>query len=197
MELGTTVLSSATVLLFVMDPFGNIPLVLSLLKDIPKERRRRVILRELLIALGVLLLFLLSGQAILDLLGLQQESVTIAGGIVLGVIALRLIFPRRDGVMGAQPGGEPFVVPLAVPLIAGPSAMATVILIGQSGAGAFARGVQAILIAWLITAAALLAAPALYRLLRDRGLQAVERLTGMLLVMIAVQMVLTGLESAL
>lgn len=197
MEFGTTVLSSATVLLFVMDPFGNIPLVLSLLKDIPVERRRRVILRELLIALGVLLLFLVAGQPILDLLGLQQESVTIAGGIVLGIIALRLIFPRRDGVMGAQPEGEPLIVPLAIPLIAGPSAMATVILISQSGSGAFPRGVQAILLAWGITAALLLAAPALYRLLRDRGLQAVERLTGMLLVMIAVQMVLSGLESAL
>ena len=196
MELGGNVWSAATVLLFVMDPFGNVPTVLALLRDVDPSRRRRVIARELLIALGVLMVFLFAGQAILDFLGLQRESVTIAGGIVLGIIGLRLIFPRPEGLMGHQAAGEPFLVPLAIPLIAGPSAMATVILMARNAPDQVGRSALAILLAWGLTAAVLLAAPALYRLLRERGLQAVARLMGMLLIMIAVQMVLNGLDSA-
>src|SRR6056297_85275 len=197
MELGANVWSAATVLLFVMDPFGNAPLVLKLLENVDPARRRWVIARELLIALAVLMTFLFAGQAILDFLGLQREAVTIAGGIVLGIIGLRLIFPRPEGVMGHQAAGEPFLVPLAIPLIAGPSAMATVILMARNAPDQMGRSALAILLAWGITAAVLLAAPTLFRLLRERGLQAVARLMGMLLIMIAVQMVLNGLESAL
>ncbi len=197
MDVATSVWSAATVLLFVMDPFGNVPTVLTLLRNVEPSRRRRVIARELLIALAVLLSFLFAGQAILDVLGLQRESVTIAGGIVLGIIGLRLIFPRPEGLMGHQPEGEPFLVPLAIPLIAGPSAMATVILMARNAPTEMGRWVLAILLAWGITAAVLLAAPTLYRLLRERGLQAVARLMGMLLIMIAVQMVLEGLDAAL
>jgi multiple antibiotic resistance protein len=197
MDLGASVWSAATVLLFVMDPFGNAPLVLKLLEKVAPERRRWVIARELLIALAVLMVFLFAGQAILDFLGLQRESVTIAGGIVLGIIGLRLIFPRPEGIMGHQPEGEPFLVPLAIPLIAGPSAMATVILMARNDPSEMGRWALAILAAWGVTAAVLLAAPALYRVLRERGLQAIARLMGMLLIMIAVQMVLNGLDSAL
>lgn len=196
MELGMSVASSATVLLFVMDPFGNMPLVVSLLKDVDPVRRRRIIVRELLIALGVLALFLVAGEAILRFLGLQPESVTIAGGIVLGVIGLRMIFPRPDaGPAGTTPGGEPFIVPLAVPLIAGPSAMATVILMAKTNG--VLHGAGAVAIAWVATAVVLLASPLLFKLLRKRGLEAVERLMGMLLIMIAAEMVLTGLGSVL
>lgn len=197
MDFGGNLWSAATVLLFVMDPFGNVPLALKLLEKVPPARRRRVIARELGFALVVLLVFLFAGQAILTFLGLQSESVTIAGGIVLGIIGLRLVFPRPEGVMGHQPDGEPFLVPLAIPLIAGPSAMATVILMARQAPDAMGRWALAVLVAWAITAAVLLAAPALYRVLRERGLQAIERLMGMLLIMIAVQMVLNGLEAAL
>lgn len=197
MDFGGNLWSAATVLLFVMDPFGNVPLALKLLEKVPPARRRRVIARELGFALIVLLVFLFAGQAILTFLGLQSESVTIAGGIVLGIIGLRLVFPRPEGVMGHQPDGEPFLVPLAIPLIAGPSAMATVILMARQAPDAMGRWALAVLVAWAITAAVLLAAPALYRVLRERGLQAIERLMGMLLIMIAVQMVLNGLEAAL
>jgi multiple antibiotic resistance protein len=197
MEFGASIWSAATVLLFVMDPFGNVPMVLTLLKGVDPARRRFVIARELGFALLVLMTFLFAGQAILDFLGLQSESVTIAGGIVLGIIGLRLIFPRPEGLLGHQPGGEPFLVPLAIPLIAGPSAMATVILMARTAPDAMGRWVGAVLLAWGITAAVLLSAPALFRLLRERGLQAIARLMGMLLIMIAVQMVLNGLDSAL
>jgi multiple antibiotic resistance protein len=195
-DFGTSIWSAATVLLFVMDPFGNIPLFLSLLKDISPKRRQRIILRELLIALGILLIFLFLGQQILAFLGLQSESVTIAGGIVLLIIGLRMIFPRREGIMGAQLEGEPFIVPLAVPLIAGPSAMATLILMARSAPDRMGEWTLALLAAWGVSAVMLLCAPFLYRVMRQRGLIAVERLMGMLLIMIAVQMCLDGLTEA-
>lgn len=195
MDVGGGVLSAATLLFFVMDPFGNVPLFLSLLKDVEPRRRRRVVLRELTIALLVLLFFLYLGGTILDFLGLHQESVSIAGGIVLAVIGLRMVFPTAEGVMGAQLEGEPFIVPLAIPLIAGPSAMAMVILMSRSDPGAMGRWTLALVLAWVGTAAVLLAAPLLMRVLRTRGLAAMERLMGMLLIMLAVEMVIEGFLS--
>lgn len=193
MEASISIWTAAVLLFFVMDAFGNVPLVLALLKDVEARRRRRVVLRELIIALAVLAFFLFLGQQILNFLGLHEESVSIAGGIVLGVIGLRMIFPRPDGVMGHQLGGEPFIVPLAIPLIAGPSAMAMVILMARSDPGAMGKWLLALIIAWAGTAVVLLGAPLLLRILRERGLAALERLMGMLLIMLAVEMVLSGI----
>ena len=193
MEASISIWTAAVLLFFVMDAFGNVPLVLALLKDVEARRRRRVVLRELIIALAVLAFFLFLGQQILNFLGLHEESVSIAGGIVLGVIGLRMIFPRPDGVMGHQLGGEPFIVPLAIPLIAGPSAMAMVILMARSDPGAMGKWLLALIIAWAGTAVVLLSAPLLLRILRERGLAALERLMGMLLIMLAVEMVLSGI----
>lgn len=195
MEVGNSVWSAAALLFFVMDSFGNAPIVLSLLKDVDKSRRRFIVMRELIIALGVLLFFLFLGNNILQFLGLQEQSVAIGGGIVLGVIGLRMVFPGAAGVMGQQLAGEPFIVPLAIPLIAGPSAMAIVILLARTQPEAMGRWVGALLIAWVGTAAVLLAAPLLYRVLRDRGLIAIERLMGMLLIMLSVQMIVNGVTS--
>ncbi|MEO0742642.1 MAG: MarC family protein [Bacteroidota bacterium] len=197
MEFSDSVWSAALVLLFIMDPLGNIPLFLSLLRDVDDKRRRWVLARELLIALAVLFAFLLGGQAILNLLHLQQESVTIAGGLVLLVIGLRMVFPTPDGVMGPQPDGEPFIVPLAIPLIAGPSVLATLILMVNAAPDRTGTWALALLMAWGTTAALLMAAPLLYRLLRERGLIALERLMGMLLLMIAVQMLVNGVKAVL
>jgi multiple antibiotic resistance protein len=194
-DLNESVWSAAVILLFVMDPLGNLPVVLSLLKDIEPKRRRLIILRELFFALGILLLFLFLGQTILDFLALQQETVTIAGGIVLLVIGLRMVFPQRHGIMGDQPEGEPFLVPLAVPLIAGPSAMATLILMARSNPDHTVSLLLVLVLAWGGTAILLMLGSFLYRVLRLRGLVAVERLMGMLLIMIAVQMILNGIEA--
>ena len=196
-ESGASVFSAAVVLFFVMDPLGNTPLFLSLLKGLPAKRRRYIIVRELFIALAILLAFLFFGQSLLTLLELEQESVTIAGGIVLMIIGLRMVFPTKDGVMGDQSGGEPFIVPLAIPLIAGPSALATLILMVHSDPDAIGKWFSALMFAWGATALVLTAAPFLYGLLKDRGLSALERLMGMLLIMIAVQMLLNGLQTAL
>ncbi len=188
------ILSSAVVLFLVMDPLGNVPLFLSLLKDFEPKRRRIIILRELVIALAILLIFLYFGQNLLNFLQLEQESVSIAGGIVLFIIAIRMIFPSRHGIMGESLEGEPFIVPLAIPLIAGPSALATLILMVRSDPSRMTDWLSALMMAWGITAVILLAAPLFYKLLRRRGLAAVERLMGMLLIMISVQMLLNGIK---
>lgn len=192
MDVGGGVLSAAVLLFFVMDPFGNVPLFLTLLKDVDPQRRRKVLLRELTIALVVLLFFLFLGGSILDFLGLHEESVSIAGGIVLAVIGLRMVFPRPEGVMGAQLEGEPFIVPLAIPLIAGPSAMAMMIVMSRSDPGAMGKWTLALLLAWVGSAVVLLSAPLLMRVLRTRGLAAMERLMGMILIMLAVEMFIEG-----
>jgi multiple antibiotic resistance protein len=192
-----TIISSAVVLFLVMDPLGNIPIFLSLLKDIEPKRRWKIISRELLIALIILLIFLFFGQQLLNLLQLESESVSIAGGIILFIIGIRMVFPSRRGVMGDQLEGEPFIVPLAIPLIAGPSTLATLMLFVHSDPTNMLNWLSVLLIAWAITAVILLSAPIFYKILRKRGLAAVERLIGMILIMISVQMLVTGIKSVL
>jgi multiple antibiotic resistance protein len=180
-----------------MDPVGNIPLFLSVLKDVAPERRRIVLIREICIAYVVLLLFLFIGAYVLRLLHLQQETISIAGGIVLFLIALRMIFPPEGGILGETLEGEPFVVPLAIPLIAGPSTLAALLLLQQASPGRARELLLAVTIAWALSAVILLSSTALYRVLRQRGLIAMERLMGMLLVMLAVQMFMNGVAEFL
>ncbi|HLU07656.1 MAG TPA: YhgN family NAAT transporter [Woeseiaceae bacterium] len=187
-------LTAAVITLFlIMDPLGNIPIFLSVLKDVPPARRRKVVVREVLIAYIVLLAFLLLGDGVLTVLQLDQETISIAGGIVLFIIALRMIFPQTRAE-GAAPEGEPLVVPLAIPLIAGPSALAALLLLQRSDPGSTMALWLAMSLAWLLTAAILIAAPFFYRILGERGLMAMERLMGMVLVMISVQMLLNGIS---
>ena len=115
-------LSATLTLILIMDPLGNIPMFLSILNKIPDEnRRRKILIRELLLALLVLLIFLFLGRHLLQWLNLQPQSLRIGGGIVLFLIALKMIFPPPSGgIMGQFPEGEPLLVPLAVPLLAGP-----------------------------------------------------------------------------
>lgn len=190
-----TTLSAAILLFLILDPLGNVPLFLSLLKTLPPRRRRIVLARELLIALGVLLVFLFGGQYLLAVMHLRQESVSIGGGIVLFLIGIRMIFPSREGMFGELPEGEPFIVPMAVPLVAGPSGMAAVMLLSNSSEGRMGDWVVALLLAWAGTAAILFSATTLYRWLGDRVLVAVERLMGMLLVALSVQMFLDGVQA--
>lgn len=191
-------LMSAVVTLFlVMDPLGNIPLFLSVLKTVPEARRRRVVLREVGLAFIVLVLFLLAGNALLRFLGLDQEAVSIAGGIVLFLIALKMIFPSDAHASAELPEGEPFLVPLAIPLVAGPSALATLLLIQQTAGFTTGELLLALTIAWSITAVILLSSTFMYRVLGARGLIALERLMGMLLVMVAVQMLIDGIKAFL
>jgi multiple antibiotic resistance protein len=189
---------AATLTLFlVMDPLGNVPIFLSVLKDVDSQRRQWIIARELLIALGVLLLFLYGGGYLLDLLDLRQESISIAGAIILFLIAIRMIFPSPYGLLGDTPEGEPFIVPLAIPAVAGPSAMAVSMLLVNTDPARILDWTLAVVAAWAATAALLMASPLLLKALGNRGMIAVERLMGMLLVIIAVQMFFEGLQKFL
>ncbi|MEJ7745672.1 MAG: YhgN family NAAT transporter [Luteimonas sp.] len=192
-----TIAAAALLLFLILDPLGNVPVVLSLLRPLTPARQRLVMARELLIALVVLLLFLWFGQYALEAMHLRQESVSIAGGIVLFLIGIRMIFPTAEGVMGELPGGEPFIVPVAIPMIAGPSGMAAVMLMGSQEPDRMVEWSLALVIAWLATALILMSATLLYKWLGQRVLTAVERLMGMLLVALSVQMFLDGLTAYL
>ena len=192
-----TVLSAALLLFLILDPLGNIPVFLSVLKPLAPKRQRIVLARELLIALAVLMGFLWGGKYALELMHLRQESVQIAGGIVLFLIGIRMIFPRPEGLMGELPGGEPFIVPLAIPLVAGPSGMAAVMLMGSNEPGRLWDWSLALMVAWGATAAILFSATLLYRWLGRSALIALERLMGMLLGAISVQMFLDGIGTYL
>lgn len=192
-----TIASAALLLFLILDPLGNIPVFLSLLRSLPPRRQRIVLARELLIALVVLMLFLWCGKYALELMHLRQESVSIAGGLVLFLIGIRMIFPPPEGLMGEIPDGEPFIVPMAIPLVAGPSGMAAVLLMGSNDPGRLGDWSLALMIAWAATAAILFSATYLYKLLGQRALVAVERLMGMLLVAISVQMLMDGITAYL
>jgi MarC family membrane protein len=193
-----TTLSAGILLFLIMDPLGNIPLFLSLLKSVAPERRRRVLIRELIIALAALFAFLFGGGFVLKALQLRPESISIAGGIILFLIGVKMIFPPRDGNMfGGAPGSEPFIVPMAIPGVAGPSAMATLMLLTNSEPGRTADWSLALVSAWLATAVILLSSTYLYRLLGASVLTAIERLMGMLTVALSVQMFLDGVAAYL
>jgi multiple antibiotic resistance protein len=188
----SSTVSTALLLFLILDPLGNIPIFLSLLKPLSPARRRVVLARELLIALGVLFGFLWGGKYVLELMHLRQESVSIAGGIVLFLIGLKMIFPSPEGMFGDTGGGEPFIVPLAIPLVAGPSGMAAVMLLGSQEPDRMGDWSLALFLAWLATALILASATRLYKVLGQPVLVAVERLMGMLLVAISVQMLMDG-----
>lgn len=186
-------LSATLLLLTIMDPLGNVANFISGLRPVPPERRLRVIARELVFALVILLVFLFFGRWLLGLLHLKEEALFISGGVVLFLIALKMIFPDvRHHPEEAMT--EPFIVPLATPFIAGPSVLASLLVMVNSQPEAIGKWLVALLVSWGITAAVLLLSPFIARVLKERGSMAVERLMGMLLVMVAVQMFLNGLE---
>jgi multiple antibiotic resistance protein len=193
----TSTFTAFITLLLVMDPLGNVPIFLAVLKDVEGRRRYWVIARELLIALFVLLLFLYAGQTALNALGLRQESISIGGAIILFLIALRMIFPSPYGLLGDVPDGEPFIVPLAIPSVAGPSSLAIAMLMVNSDPSRMLDWTLALTGAWAVSAAVLMTSPLLLKALGHRGLTAMERLMGMLLVIIAVQMFFTGVAQFL
>jgi MarC family membrane protein len=187
--------SAVVILLLVMDPIGNIPLFVAVLRQVPPQRRPVVIVRECGIALAVLVAFILFGDSILKLLGLSGSSLTIAGGLILFLIALRMIFRHPEGVFGDLGDGEPFIVPLAVPSIAGPTAIATVVLLVSRAPQRLWEWMGAATIAMAITLALLLFAERITQLAGPRALLALERLMGLILTAIAVEMLLQGIRT--
>ena len=186
--------SAIVVLLLVVDPIGNIPLAATLLRRVEPARRVRVVARECAIAFAVLLAFVFTGKAMLRLFGLSDTSLTIAGGVILFLIAIRMVFRSVGEIFGALPEGEPFIVPLAIPAIAGPSALATVMLLASRSPDAMPALVAAVTIAMAATLAVLAAADRVQRWIGDRGVVAMERLMGLVLTALAVEMLLSGVR---
>jgi multiple antibiotic resistance protein len=191
-------LSAMLTLFLVMDPIGNVPLFLVYLKNVEERRRTAVVVRESCIALAILLFFLLFGPMLMDLLRIQPAALHIAGGVLLFLIAVGMIFPGAVhlGASDAPLEEEPFLVPLATPLLAGPSAIATIMIFSSKQTSRLGEVfvVLALVVAWIATTAILMLSPRLSRLLGHRGLIACERLMGMTLTVIAVQMFLDGLR---
>jgi MarC family membrane protein len=188
-------LSAFILLLLVLDPFGSLPIFISVLGGVPPQRRRVLALRESLIAFAVLLAFMLGGQHFLHLMRLSERSLEVAGGVILLIIAIRMIFSASGSAYAPDAEGrEPFIFPLAVPLLAGPSAMATVLLLASREPGRLLVWVGALTAAMAVSAAVLLSADRLKRLLGDSMVAAIEKLMGLVLTAVAVEMILAGLK---
>lgn len=189
-----TIFSAALLLFLVIDPIGNVPLFLTILKDYDARSQRRIIARELLIALLFLLLYLFSGQYLQPMLHISESSLSLAGGIILFLIALRLIFPSPEGVFYEKVEGAPLIVPLAVPFIAGPTALAAISFIITRDPARWRDWLLALILAWAVSGTILFFSSFLARYLGQRGLIAIERLMGMVLTTMAVQMFMSGIH---
>lgn len=195
----TQVFSIALTLFLLMDPIGNVPIFVSVLKNIPARRHWRIILRELCIALGVILLFQFIGDALLQFLHVSTPTLLIAGGLILFLIALKMIFPSPyDAAMDRVENKEPFIVPLAIPLVAGPAVLAAVMLYAGQEEHFHPGAISlAILLAWIASTFILISAPLWKRMLGSKGLIACERLMGLILILLSVQMFLEGMAQFL
>lgn len=182
-------------LFLLMDSIGNIPLYISFLKRVPQKRQRIVICRELLIALFIMIFFSFLGNGLMRFLHIHCDALQIAGGIILFLLCLKMIFPVPHDANGELPhDAEPFIVPLAVPLVAGPAVLAAVMIYAEEEASSFVM-VGAILIAWLASLIILLSSSFLKSILGWRGITALERLMGLILILIAVEMFMNGVKT--
>ena len=193
--MGYTFVSATILLLLITDPLGNIPIFANALRHVPAERRARVILREVLIAFGLLLAFMFMGDAFVRVMNLSDLSLQIAGGVVLFLIALRMIFPPPESPSAELPVGEPLIVPLAIPALAGPSALATVMLLVSQAPERRLEWVAALTVTMAVCAVVLVLAEHIQRIVGDRVVMAFERLMGLILVAISVEMLIRGIKA--
>lgn len=188
------VVSATILLILVMDPFGNMPLVMAVLKNVEPRARPRVVLRECAIAYAVLLAFMFGGHKFMQLLRLSDTALGIAGGLILFLIALRMVFPHAEGIFGEAGETGTFIVPLAIPAIAGPSALATVLLLVSREPQRVFEWVGALSLATFVSVVVMISAQVISRCIGRRGMIAMERLMGLVLTAIAVEMLLAGIE---
>ena len=187
-------LSAFILLLLVLDPLGSLPVFIPLMREVPPERRTRVALRELLIAFVVLFAFMVFGDVFLRVMRLSERSLEVAGGVILLMVAIRMIFSAEGGVYGTPEGKEPFIFPLAVPLLAGPSAMATVLLLASRQPDRVLAWTGALTCAMAVSGVVLLLCDRIRKWLGDSVVSALEKLMGLVLTAIAVEMILAGLK---
>lgn len=194
--LASDLISAIVLLILVTDPFGNVPLVVAAMQKVPRERRLKIILRECAIAYGLLLAFLFGGRAFLELMHLSETSLVLAGGIILFMIAIRMVFSPPDSVFGdagASGHAEPFIVPLAIPAIAGPSALATVMLMASRSPDQLGMLVVAITAAMVVMVIVLALSDPIQRVVGDQGVLAMTRLMGLVLTALSIEMLVSGL----
>lgn len=187
-------LSAFVLLLLVLDPFGSLPIFVAVLQGVAPQRRTRVALREVAIAFAVLLAFMLAGQGFLHLMRLSERSLEVAGGVILLIIAIRMIFTGGAEVYASDTPREPLVFPLAVPLLAGPSALATVLLLASRQPERMGQWVGALTLAMMVSGTVLLAADRIRRAIGPSMISALEKLMGLVLTAVAVEMILAGLK---
>ncbi len=189
-----TFASATILLLLITDPVGNIPVFANALKHVAPERRARVILREMLIAFFLLLTFMFVGEGFLRVMNLSELSLQIGGGVILFLIALRMVFPP-PAAEEAEILTEPLIVPLAIPAIAGPSALATVLLLVSQQPERRLEWIAALCVTMVISAVVLVSAERIQRIVGPRLVTAVERLMGLVLVSVAIEMMLRGAKT--
>ncbi|WP_077037473.1 MarC family protein [Pelomonas sp. KK5] len=190
-----TFLSAFILLLLVLDPLGSLPLFISIMSEVRPERRTRVAIREVGIAFLVLMAFMFGGGSFLEVMHLSERSLEVAGGVILAIIATRMIFGGAgESAYGLEPGREPFIFPLAIPLFAGPSAMATVLLLASRQPERMWSWIVALTAAMAVCVIVLLLASRIRKLLGDSVISAFEKLMGLVLTAVAVEMVLAGLK---
>jgi MarC family membrane protein len=187
-------LSAFILLLLVLDPLGSLPIFIPIMRSVPAERRRLVAVREVAIAFIVLLVFMSVGESFLRVMRLSERSLEVAGGVILLMVAIRMIFGSEGGVYGTPEGREPLIFPLAVPLLAGPSAMATVLLLASRQPDKLMSWVAALTGAMAVSGTVLLMADRIRRWVGDSVVSALEKLMGLVLTAIAVEMILAGLK---
>lgn len=188
-----TLFTLAVTLFLIMDPVGNISSFLTMVQDIPARRRLMILMREMGIVLALMIGFNYIGEGIFQILELSQTTVSLMSGVILFLSALLILFPTSSSPRANLPAGEPFIVPLAVPFIAGPSLLANIMLFAHTVPEEITM-VFAILAAWVAAFLVLLAAPLFKRILGENGLMAAERLLAMVLVMLAIQRLLEGIH---
>jgi MarC family membrane protein len=187
-------LSAFILLLLVLDPFGSLPIFIPVMRAVPARRRRWMALREVAIAFAVLCFFMVFGDAFLRLMHLSERSLEVAGGVILLMVAIRMIFGQGGGVYAVPEGKEPFIFPLAVPLLAGPSAMATVLLLASRQPDRLFEWVGALAAAMAVSGLVLVGCAQIRRWLGDSVVSAFEKLMGLVLTAVAVEMILAGLK---
>ena len=188
-----TFVSATILLILITDPIGNIPIFANALKHVAPERRSRVILREVMIAFALLLTFMFIGEGFLRVMNLSELSLQIGGGVILFLIALRMIFPPPN-VVTVELMGEPLIVPLAIPAIAGPSALATVLLLVSQAPEKRLEWIAALCVTMTVSAVVLVLAERIQRVAGDRFVVALERLMGLVLVAVSIEMLLRGIK---
>jgi MarC family membrane protein len=189
-----TFLSATILLVLITDPVGNIPIFANALKHVAPTRRPFVILREILIAFALLLTFMFVGEGFLRIMNLSELALQIGGGVILFLIALRMVFPPPESE-NAEQLVEPLIVPLAVPAIAGPSALATVLLLVSQQPDRRMEWIGALCVTMLVSAVILVSAERIQRVIGSRVVTAVERLMGLVLVSVAIEMLLRGIKT--